>query len=1301
MGVVGEKDFGTVADAERTQEQGSCSNSASDKPTASSTENQDVEARENNKDQDKTKYSVPFYKLFSFADSTDVVLMVLGSLGAMGNGLALPIMTILFGNLIQSFGGASNLDDVIDEVSKVSLKFVYLAIGAGVASFLQVACWMATGERQSARIRNLYLKTILRQEIAFFDKETNTGEVVERMSGDTVYIQDAMGEKVGKFIQLTSTFFGGFIIAFAQGWLLTLVMLCTIPPLVIAGGAMANVVTKMASRGQAAYGDAANVVEQTIGSIRTVASFTGERQAVKKYDKSLVRAYNASVQEGLVAGLGLGTVMLFMFAGYSLGIWYGAKLILQKSYTGGKVINVIFAILTGSFSLGQIAPCMTAFAAGQSAAYKMFETIKRKPEIDAYDAKGKILDDIHGDIEFRDVCFSYPARPDEQIFRGFSLFIQKGTTVALVGESGSGKSTVISLIERFYDPNAGEVLIDGINLKEFQLKWIRGKIGLVSQEPVLFASSIRDNIAYGKDNATVEEIRAATELANAAKFIDKLPQGLDTMVGEHGTQLSGGQKQRVAIARAILKDPRILLLDEATSALDAESERIVQEALDRVMANRTTVIVAHRLSTIRNADTIAVIHRGSMIEKGSHTELLKNPDGAYSQLIRLQEVNRDADNVNGHDSEKSDVWIGSARSSSKKMSFHRSISQGSSGRQSSSHSFQAAVGLPVGIDVQDITSEKMDPEIPNERSNEVPLRRLAYLNKPEIPVLMLGSFAAIVNGVIFPMYAILLSNVIKAFYEPPHKLRKDSNFWSLMFLVFGGISLIALPARSYLFGIAGSKLIRRIRLMTFQKVVNMEVEWFDMPGNSSGAIGARLSADAATVRSLVGDALALIVQNITTLIAGLLIAFIANWQLALIILALVPLLGLNGYVQMKFVKGFSKDAKIMYEEASQVANDAVGSIRTVASFSAEEKVMEIYKQKCEGPTKKGIRQGLISGAGFGISFFLLFCVYAASFYAGARLVESGKATFDKVFRVFFALAMAAIGISQSSSLAPDSSKARSASASVFAILDQKSKIDPSDESGMTLERLKGNIEFRHVNFKYPTRPDIQIFQDLCLTIQSGKTVALVGESGSGKSTVISLLQRFYSPDSGEILVDGIEIQKIQLRWLRQQMGLVSQEPALFNDTIRANIAYGKEGKATEAEIIAAAELSNAHKFISSLQKGYDTLVGERGVQLSGGQKQRVAIARAIVKEPKILLLDEATSALDAESERVVQDALDRVMVNRTTVVVAHRLSTIKGADLIAVVKNGVIIEKGKHEKLIKIKDGAYASLVALHMSAAS
>ncbi|XP_075089959.1 ABC transporter B family member 11 isoform X3 [Nicotiana tabacum] len=1143
-------------------------------------------------DSDKTKQSestntVPFYKLFSFADSTDKVLMIIGTIAAIGNGLSLPIMTILFGELTDSFGQNQNNKDVLRVVSRVSLKFVYLALGCGAAAFLQVAFWMISGERQAARIRSLYLKTILQQDIAFYDKETNTGEVVGRMSGDTVLIQDAMGEKVGKFVQLISTFIGGFVISFTKGWLLTLVMLSVIPLLVISGGVMSLILSKMASRGQDAYARAATVVEQTIGSIRTVASFTGEKQAVANYNMSLIKAYQSGANEGLATGLGLGSLFSIIYCSYALAIWFGARLILEKGYTGGQVLNVIIAVLTASMSLGQASPCMTAFAAGQAAAFKMFETIKRKPEIDAYDTNGKILDDIRGDIELKDLYFSYPARPDEQIFSGFSLFVPSGTTAALVGQSGSGKSTVISLIERFYDPQAGQVLIDGINLKDFQLKWIRGKIGLVSQEPVLFTASIKENIAYGKHNATAEEIKAAVELANAAKFIDKLPQGLDTMVGEHGTQLSGGQKQRIAIARAILKDPRILLLDEATSALDAESERVVQEALDRIMINRTTIIVAHRLSTIRNADMIAVIHRGKVVEKGTHHELLKDPEGAYSQLIRLQEVNKETAQSGLNERDRLDKSMGSGGQSSQRMSLLRSVSRSSSGiGNSSRHSLSISYGLPTGLSVPETANADTETGIQEVSGKplKVPIRRLAYLNKPEVPVIIIGAVAAIINGTLLPIFGILFSSVIKTFYEPPHQLRKDSKFWALMFVLLGAVTLIAFPARTYLFSIAGCKLIRRIRSMCFEKVVHMEVGWFDESEHSSGMIGARLSADAAKVRALVGDSLAQMVQDSASAIAGLAIAFEASWQLALIILAMIPLIGLNGYVQIKFMKGFSADAKMMYEEASQVANDAVGGIRTVASFCAEEKVMEIYRRKCEGPLKAGMKQGLISGIGFGVSFALLFLVYATSFYAGAHLVQDGKITFSDVFRVFFALTMAAIGISQSSSLAPDSSKAKDAAASIFAILDRKSKIDPSDDSGMTLDTVKGDIELQHVSFKYPTRPDVQIFRDLCLTIRSGKTVALVGESGCGKSTVVSLLQRFYDPDSGQVTLDGIEIQKFQVKWLRQQMGLVSQEPVLFNDTIRANIAYGKEGNATEAEIIAAAELANAHKFISGLQQ---------------------------------------------------------------------------------------------------------------------
>ncbi|XP_043690434.1 ABC transporter B family member 9-like [Telopea speciosissima] len=1228
--------------------------------------------------------------------------MIVGTICAIGSGLAMPFMTLIFGQLINSFASTTDNSQVVQTVSKVALNFVYLAVGTGVAAFFQVSCWMVTGERQAARIRALYLKTILRQDISFFDTETTTGEVIGRMSGDTILIQDAMGEKVGKFIQLMSTFIGGFAMAFARGWRLALVMLSCIPPLVISGSVMAIFISKMASRGQIAYVEAGNTVEQTVGAIRTVASFTGEKQAVNKYNVAIQRAYASVVQQGLISGLGIGTVLVIIFSSYGLAIYYGATLIINDGYNGGQIINVIMAIMTGGMSLGQASPSLDAFAAGGAAAYKMFETIKRKPLIDIDDPSGLILEDMKGDVELKNVYFRYPSRPEVQIFSDFSLRVTSGSTAALVGQSGSGKSTVISLVERFYDPEAGEVLIDDVNLKKLQLKWIREKIGLVGQEPVLFTTTIKGNIAYGKENATDDEIRTAIELANAAKFIDKLPMGVDTMVGEHGTQLSGGQKQRIAIARAILKNPKILLLDEATSALDAESERIVQEALVRIMKNRTTIVVAHRLTTIRNADVIAVVHQGKIVEQGTHAELTVDPEGAYSQLIRLQEGAHQAEVPTGDPDTVEivdDDWTMNKSSSQRLSGNKRSFSRGSSSGRRFSHTFGISGGAvgPYETEV-DVENNKKTDEGEMKHRN-VSIKRLAYLNKPEAPVMLLGAIAAAIHGVIFPIFGLLLSSAIKSLYEPTNLLRKDTSFWALMFVVLGCIAFFAVPVQQYLFGVAGGKLILRIRSMSFEKVVHQEISWFDEPSNSSGAVGARLSADAANVRGLVGDSLALLAQNIAAVIAGFTIAFTANWILSLVILVLLPLVGLQGYVQMKFLQGFSADAKVMYEEASQVANDAVGGIRTVASFCAEEKVMDLYKQKCDAPMKQGVRLGVVSGTGFGFSFFALYCTNALCFYVGAILVQNGKATFAEVFRVFFALTITAMGISQSSAMGPDTTKAKDSAASIFDILDSKPKIDSSSDEGTTLPNVRGDIELKHVSFKYSTRPDVQIFRDLCLSIPSGMTVALVGESGSGKSTVISLLERFYDPDSGHITLDGVEIYKFKLSWLRQQMGLVSQEPILFNETIRNNIAYGKQGGASEDEIIEAAKAANAHNFISGLPQGYDTHVGERGVQMSGGQKQRIAIARAMLKDPKILLLDEATSALDAESERIVQDALDKVMVNRTTVVVAHRLSTIKGADIISVVKNGVIAEKGRHEVLMKIQDGAYASLVALHMSA--
>uniref|UniRef100_A0ACD5ZNS6 Uncharacterized protein n=1 Tax=Avena sativa TaxID=4498 RepID=A0ACD5ZNS6_AVESA len=1233
--------------------------------------------------------SVSFTRQFQYADGTDLLLMLVGTVAALGNGMSQPLMTVIFGDVIDALGGAT-AHNVLHRANKSILSFVYLGIGTAVVSFLQVACWTITGERQATRIRSLYLRSVLRQDISFFDVEITTGKIVSRMTNDTVLVQDAIGEKVGKFLQLVSSFIGGFVVAFVNGWLLSLVMLASIPPVVIAVGAVAKVISTISSKGQGSYNDADNVVEQSIGAIKTVASFNGEKNAIKAYSKLIHKAYKSTIREGLANGIGIGFVFFIFFSSYGLAIWYGGKLILSKGYTGGKVISILFSIMTGAMSLGNATPCMTTFAEGQSAAHRLFTTIKRNPEIDIDDKTGQQLENTKGDVELKDVYFSYPSRPEKLIFDRFSLHVSSGTTMALVGESGSGKSTVISLVERFYDPQAGEVLIDGINIKSLQLNSVRGKIGLVSQEPLLFLISIRDNIMYGKEDATFEEIKRAAELANANNFIDKLPNGYDTMVGQRGGQLSGGQKQRIAIARAIIKNPKILLLDEATSALDVESEKIVQEALDRIMMDRTTLVVAHRLTTIRSADCISVVQEGKIVEQGPHDELVLNTNGAYSKLIRLQESREEELKV--------DHQMLDPSSKSTSLSPKRSICRGfvgNSSGQSISRPFglTGIVDLPQGNDTHGENLKGLDGD--GEVPKKAPMGRLAQLNKPELYIILLGSLAGAVHGVLSPMFGTMIASSIKTFYEPPDKLRNDSSFWALMCVVLGILSIIAIPAELFLFAIAGGKLTERIRAMSFRSIMHQEVAWFDDPKNSSGALGAKLSVDALNVRRLVGDNLALTFQTIATLITGFIIAMIVDWKLSLVILCVIPLAGIQGYAQMKFLKGFSQDAKMMYEDASQVATDAISSIRTVASFCSEKRITGIYDQKCQTSMKQGVRTGIVGGLGFGFSFLMLYLTFALCFYVGAQFVRHGQSSFDDVFKVFFTLVLATMGISQTSAMASDSTKAKDSAISIFALLDRKSEIDSSSKEGLTLDEIKGNIDFQHVSFKYPTRPDIQIFSDFNLHVPSGKTVALVGESGCGKSTIIGLLERFYNPNSGTITLDGVDIKNLNIKWLRDQMGLVTQEPVLFNDTIRANIAYGKDGDVAEEELIAAAKASNAHEFISSLPQGYDTTVGERGIQLSGGQKQRVAIARAILKDPKILLLDEATSALDAESERIVQDALDHVIVGRTTLVVAHRLSTIKGADIIAVLKDGAITEKGRHEALMDIKDGVYGSLVEL------
>eukprot|EP00250_Pteridium_aquilinum_P017118 c23463_g1_i1 orf=1-2490(-) len=809
-----------------------------------------------------------FHKLYAFADSFDVLLIIVGGLGALVAGAPLPITAYLFGKVMDGVANFADLRTQQQRMSEAALHALITGVFAAAGYFFQVACWMSIGERQAERIRYLYLQALLRQDMTFFDEEVCTGAVVERISADTFHIKQATGDKVGKLIQILGTLLCGYAIAFSQGWKLTLILSAFIPLILLSGYAMNLAISKTSRLVFESRGRAACIVEQVISAIRTVMPFGGEKKALQDYDRALKKADKASLQECLAAGFGMGAIMFFTYGVYALTLWFGVHFIVHGGYTGGKVVTVLFSVIMGTGALGQSAPSLSAIASGTTAAHKMFQVIYRVPGVDVSKDSGQVLEGLKGDVEFKNVKFAYPTRPEHEVFGDFSLLVPEGTTAALVGESGSGKSTVVSLIERFYDPLGGEVLIDGINLKELKLSWFRRQVGLVSQEPVLLQGSIMENIAYGREGATEEEIEVAAKLANAAKFIASLPAGMLTMVGQGGLQLSGGQKQRIAIARAVLKDPRILLLDEATSSLDVESEAVVHAALESVMKGRTTLIIAHRLTTVKNAHFIAVLQHGRIVEQGSHTELLSKPNGIFSQLVTLEE--RQKDEQQPREIETEAIILSNAK-------FNISARKVSSTASSRSMSFGSvgSIGSIAPDNEMDLQLKNWQDSArigENSRLGCSHLLRLASYNRPETPLLLIGSLAAAANGATLPVLGFLFAKIIHTFYNPVTELLQDSLLWILMFVVLAVASLLLHPLQSLCFSLAGEKLVRRIRLLTFDKILHQEILWFDGSQNASGLISSRLLRDASQMRVMVGDALALLVQNMTTVVVGLFIA---------------------------------------------------------------------------------------------------------------------------------------------------------------------------------------------------------------------------------------------------------------------------------------------------------------------------------------------------------------------------------------------------------------------------------------------